>query len=602
MNPAPPNHAAPAVEYPALLRVVVQPSLAEAREASRKMRDFLAQQGLSEDELQTWELAGAEALNNAVNYVPAGRAHLPVLLEVIAGTGGVEVRVTDHTAGFDMPGKAELPPDDSEHGRGLFLIQTLTDSAEYLRGGESNVLILRRASPSLARRPPHTVAALEATLAPLTEDLAASYESLSAIFQFTSELCHTDEPLHLVGKWMQELARITSADWHSFHTLDASREWLSRVVSSNDEAPAIIPLDKALPGLAVHAIVGRQDISFNAATKLAPEDPLASLARSSSGIVHPVFIGGEVLGIVAFGRHVEADPFTSGQINVIHTFADFLGSQVRMTQVQREAVASRVFHRELEIAANIQQSLLPRKIVQPPGVFITGEAQNAKHVGGDFYDVIHVSNNCVMMVIADVMGKGVAAALFASILRSQIRARMDLAERPGDMLTWLNRTLFADLERVEMFITTQIVFLDVSRRTGRVSSAGHCPLLLASAGGEVMEFQADGPPLGIVERQHYLEQTFILRAGARALMFTDGVIDARNLKGASFGLPALREWFASRASAAMSGPETKRDLLRTLDGFRRGCPASDDLTFLLTCDMNLALTRSSNATQNPPRR
>jgi len=125
--------------------------LAEVREACRRSRVELAAAGLGEDELGYWELILAEAGNNSVYYALGWQKHLPVRFEFFVDEHWVEARVQDHGPGFELPDQVELPPPDSEDGRGLFLIKTLTDEAAYYRGKGENWLVLRR-QPSPPRR------------------------------------------------------------------------------------------------------------------------------------------------------------------------------------------------------------------------------------------------------------------------------------------------------------------------------------------------------------------------------------------------------------------------------------------------------------------
>jgi anti-sigma regulatory factor (Ser/Thr protein kinase) len=126
-------------------RVTFACDFAQARQATEQLREFLAAHGVSGDALFHCELCLAEACNNAVQHVgDAGRA-LPVLAEVTCVANTIELRVTDHTAGFHWPDqRLSPPPPDAESGRGLFLIQSLMDEANYVCGPGENVLIMRK--------------------------------------------------------------------------------------------------------------------------------------------------------------------------------------------------------------------------------------------------------------------------------------------------------------------------------------------------------------------------------------------------------------------------------------------------------------------------
>lgn len=561
-------------------------TLLAARDAAMGLRQFLASEGLSDTELDAWELAVVEVANNAVNYVRDSCREMSVVMEAAVGRHQVDIRVWDHTDGFEMPDNIELPDFEDEGGRGLYLIKTLTDSAEYLRGQSANCFALsktRIASPAKKACGP-TVEQLEAELNLMTEELAASYESLSAIFSFSSTLAHASEPMDLVDPWMRELARVTGADWYAFFVVAPDGRELVQATASSEDAPVEIPLrnDRAFGSrlsAAARAVQGRQDVWFEAGVPLPGNDPLAVIARGTSGLLHAVFLGSTHVGLVALGRRVAEHPFTAGQVNVIHTFSDFLGAQVRHAQVQRESTNNQLMRRDLEIAADIQQSLLPAVLPRSPGLEIFGSATSAREVGGDFYDVIGFPNGSVLVAIADVMGKGVPAALFAAILRTLVRSRHDIAARPGKLLEWVAATLFQDFDRVEMFATMQLAYFDTARRTVHVAGAGHCPLLIAGPDGAVVEIPPEGVPVGIIPDARYPESKHEVAPGSRLLLFTDGVTESRDIDGDQWGMPRLKSWLA--AAPKLPPNQLGTALLATIAAHRGAAPVPDDITFVL---------------------
>src|ERR1035441_7130378 len=134
---------------------------------------------------------------------------------------------------------------------------------------------------------------------------------------------------------------------------------------------------------------------------------------------------------VAYGsRNTEmpalAHPAAAAQVNLLHTFVDFLAIQMLNARLLDERTATRVTRRELEIAAEIQRSLLPAQLPSCLPFALAAACQSALQVGGDFYDVIPAGESAVLLVIADVMGKGVPAALFAAVLRTTIRSMPQL--------------------------------------------------------------------------------------------------------------------------------------------------------------------------------
>jgi serine phosphatase RsbU (regulator of sigma subunit)/anti-sigma regulatory factor (Ser/Thr protein kinase) len=576
---------------------------AAIRTACLDIRAFLAEARLPEAELDPWELVLAEAGNNAVSHAHEAGLQQPVRFDVSVSTGAVEVRVTDHTPGFDLPEKAELPPPDSEHGRGVYLIQTLTGEARYLRGRGENCLVLRKARAQLAPSPARESAGslqsqlneAHRTLDLMTEELASAFESLSAVFRFSAELTGQSSPEVLARKWLEELLATVQADWFVFRLAEPDGRAL-RLAAHAGRVPAVPsyslePADQASAPVEVRAALARKDVWFDPTTPRIPGATAPELFVSGCGFSHPIVINEHLVGVVTFGRHNPEDAFKAAQVNVIETFADFLGFQIRNAQLQEERTQDRLVTRELEIAADIQQSLLPVRLPDLAGFHLASHYRSARHVGGDFYDALTTPYDAIataggglLLVMADVMGKGIPAALFATIFRTLIHARPELAPMPGRFLSWVNRSFAEDLGRVDMFVTAQLAFIDPVARQLRVAGAGHPPLFLADASGRVRAHESGGPPLGILPSTDYPEETLPLPPGARLMLYTDGLNEARNPAGDLLGLEALQQHFAQTAKERLPVGETKERLIAWVAHFESGTPQADDQAFLLLAE------------------
>jgi serine/threonine-protein kinase RsbW len=126
------------------LELAIACDLAEVRQASEAAGGFLERQGADPADVMDCELALVEACNNAIEHAEENARHKPVSLEIRCGPGEIEMLVTDHTPGFDLPEHPALPDLESESGRGLYLIRSIMDSVEYRRGADHNTLVMRR--------------------------------------------------------------------------------------------------------------------------------------------------------------------------------------------------------------------------------------------------------------------------------------------------------------------------------------------------------------------------------------------------------------------------------------------------------------------------
>jgi serine phosphatase RsbU (regulator of sigma subunit) len=245
-------------------------------------------------------------------------------------------------------------------------------------------------------------------------------------------------------------------------------------------------------------------------------------------------------------------------------------------------VRTRVVSRELEIAKQIQRSLLPKTIPNLPGLELAGYCQSAHQVGGDFYDVLKVREDAVLLVIADVMGKGVPAAMFAAILRSLLRATPEWMDQPATLLSRVNRLMFEELSAVDMFITAQLVFVDAKNRKITAASAGHCPGLLAmDERGAIISIAPDGLPLGIEPDTAFSSHTENLDRPCRLLLYTDGLTEARNPHGEFFGQDRLMKWLRKSALKNINAEALAQDLAEYLTQFQSSAAQTDDQTFLI---------------------
>jgi serine phosphatase RsbU (regulator of sigma subunit)/anti-sigma regulatory factor (Ser/Thr protein kinase) len=578
-------------EHRMSLRVKTPCEFSAARAGVAQISAWLADLGLPEADLGAWELALIEAGNNAVKYAPPAARQQPVSFEISAGARDLEARVTDHTAGFDWPDEVKLPEADAEHGRGLYLMKSLTDDLYYLRHPGQNVLVLRRSRPAGANVLPDTgdlqrrLAEAETALTDMTAELAANYESLVAVFRYSSELGGHTDLKDFSHRLLRDLTQIAEVDGVVLRLLAADGKKLeTALVLPETTAAKLAPLllaDDALKSVELRAARSRVDLWFSPEEPLEKTDPLRAAMPVGNGICHAFFVADQLVGTAALGRLAANKPFTAAQVNLLHTFVDFLAIQVVNARLLNDRTVARVTQRELEIASEIQRSLLPAQLPACPPFALAVACQSALKVGGDFYDVITAEGGAALLVIADVMGKGVPAALFATVLRSTIRSMGHLYAQPGELLGAVNKTLFPDLSRVNMFITATVAYLDPQRGGMISASAGHCPLLLCGPGtAEAAPAQA-GYPLGIEAGTLYRQTVNALPPGAAGLLYTDGLNEARNAAGELLGEARLRRLFAESVAQTNDAEGAKEVLLRRLAEFRGPAPLTDDQTLIL---------------------
>jgi len=580
----------------AALRLKLECDLAAVRSAAKEAREFLARQGVPESELLTCELVLVEACNNAILY--ATEREQKILVHVSCEEDELELQVIDHTKGFDWPGVVELPSPQDEHGRGLFIIQSLMEEVHYLRGSRENRLVMKKRTPREGSR----------TLPNVSRELSFRSEEIEALLRCASQIGSTQAITGFSQSLLKDLQLITGVDWFVLRLLSSDG---SRLIPANTSSQRLKLRPIALPpgtggqdfttatlqkrngvssrfGNSINSVerqaaLWRSDVAFYEQSPLSSDDPLAGCG-AKTGLVHPIVMRNSLLGTLALGRNQGNGPFTPSQIEAIRIFSDFLAIQIINSRLQQEHIESRLLGHELEIARKIQESLLPKAFPSLPGFGLAGFSLSARQVGGDFYDVLPVSEDRVLVVVADVMGKGVPAALFAATLRTLIRTTAEWTARPGELLGRVNRLMFHELSGVDMFITASVALLDARRKKLWLANAGHCQVLVVDKMGQTTELNPDGMPLGIMPEAAFEEEGIPLDDFRCALFYTDGVIESRNAQGVFFGEEQLKAWLVRNARQRRSASQISRDLVTQISSFQGAVPPSDDQTFLIICE------------------
>ncbi len=584
-------------------RITFRCDLGEARAAARALRDFLVTLGLDETELFNCELCLTEACNNAVQHASPTGVHAPVVAAVSAHGAEIELTVTDHTPGFALATRAGPLSPDHDHGRGLFIIQSLMDEVSYFRGSRENTLVMRLARRAHPLPPPlpasaasdatgRQLAECRQTIGAMARELCFRSESLAAIFRCCSELGRTTDLAGFSQRLLGDLLHLAAADWFVLRLNSADGSRLAVFATSTAKlggAPLPLAPRDASPGSAeLAAAQSGRELEF--ATRLASPavEPLCAAGPEATGRVHPLLFDEMLVGTLAVGHSTAGSPFSALQVEMIRTIAEFLAIHVVSARHQDEQLRAQLVAHELEIARRIQRALLPRALPQPPPFSLAASWESARQVGGDFYDALPLGEQSLLLVVADVMGNGVPAAMFATITRSLLRALAGRGHGPANLLRQLNELLYEELSAVGMFVTVQLVLVDLVRRQLVAASAGHCPILVAGgAAAGVQTLCPTGLPLGIMPDSTYCQQTLALADPGTLLLYTDGLTEAQNPAGEMFGQERLAEWL--RDNFPLPGADQLRDRLSAEIGrFRDGAALHDDQAFLILAGGSVA--------------
>ncbi len=233
--------------------------------------------------------------------------------------------------------------------------------------------------------------------------------------------------------------------------------------------------------------------------------------------------------------------------------------------------------RQLEIAREVQQELLPASFPTLAGFELAGACHPAIGVGGDYYDFFPFEDDLLGLVVADVSGKGIPAAMWMAGLQASVRSLVGSTKSPGEINTRLNQMLYRSASSAR-YATLFIGMYDARRRVLTYSNAGHYPPLHFGAAG-VDRLPADGMPVGLIQDVRYGEGRRQFREGDILALFTDGIIEAFDAAGQEFGEARLIDLLSRNRDRGLQ--EIVELVLREIERWTGGGSPSDDATLVL---------------------
>ncbi len=290
-------------------------------------------------------------------------------------------------------------------------------------------------------------------------------------------------------------------------------------------------------------------------TRYAPDvskDPyyVSCQATIRSEVAIPLRVGERLVGVFT-ASHPEINAFPRQQLRLLQALCGHVAVAVYNAQrFKMERAERAVLDREADEARTIQQALLPKSSPYIPGFVISGRSVPARAVGGDWYDFIPFPDGRWGLVLADVSGKGTAAALLMSATRGMFRSLAEACCSPGEVLSKLNQLLVDDFPAGK-FVTMVYAVLDPASRTVVFANAGHLlPLFIDDQGEHFIDVER-GLPLGLACGD-YSETTISLSPGSRLIFYSDGITEAEDASEEPYGLCRLADHAIRPEASAVS--------------------------------------------------
>jgi len=258
-----------------------------------------------------------------------------------------------------------------------------------------------------------------------------------------------------------------------------------------------------------------------------------------SEVAIPLIVEGKLVGVFS-ASHSELDAFPPEQLKLLQALCSHIAIAVRnCRRFRAEQQERQRMSREGDEARIIQQALLPKASPYIPGFAISGLSVPAGDIGGDWYDFIPFSDGCWGLVLADVSGKGTAAALLMSATRAMLRSLTDTCSSPAETLSKLNKLMVEDFPSGR-FVTLIYAILDPKNRMLKFASAGHlAPLLVEGDRARFLQSDA-GTPLGL-SKTSFSESEIHLKEGSQLVLYSDGITEAAGFDDEEYGPERLRE-------------------------------------------------------------
>ncbi len=301
--------------------------------------------------------------------------------------------------------------------------------------------------------------------------------------------------------------------------------------------------------------------------------------RIRSMIVAPLLNSeGEPLGAIQIDTVQQKGGFEDKDLEILVGIANQAGIAIENAQLHEQVVAQKLVEQDLELARQVQLAFLPRTAPKIPGYSFFQYYNPASQIGGDYFDYIELSNNRIVVVLADVVGHGVAAAMFMAKLSAETRFAFATIDDPRAAMKTLNDRITA--LGAERFVTMAAIILDYAKHKANIVIAGHMPPIVLRADKTIEEpgEEAGGPPLGIVEDIPFDSEEIELNPGESMTLYTDGIFEAPNAAGVQYSIERVRQQVRQNSGNIEA---TGNEIVSQVKRHITGCDQEDDMCLVI---------------------
>lgn len=407
-------------------------------------------------------------------------------------------------------------------------------------------------------------------------------ENLEKLVETTAFMNSTIVLEDLLSRIMSASKRVVNADASSLYLVDDAKGELTPLIIEGGAGGELKALPNLKMGYGIAGWVaqrGQPELIEDAYRhpKFDPDYDRKTGYQTKSMICVPIQSSDKILGVSQVINKLDGSSFTRDDLELFEAFCAQAAIAIVNAQMHQALLERQRLEQDLQFAKTIQQSFLPQHPPDTSGYAFATAYTAAQQVGGDFYDFIEFPDNRIGVVLGDVSGKGVSAALYMAKLMSDFQVIALSEHIPTRVISRINN-LLVERSRRGMFVTLLYLLIELKEDLLTVINAGHLPPLLrnGTTGAVTTMDEISGSPLGILPDMTFRAICHRFEPGDAILLYTDGVMEARNAKKQEFGLERLQQILAGSSDPVGVLDDVQHALLEFMGSQNQ----HDDITLL----------------------
>jgi sigma-B regulation protein RsbU (phosphoserine phosphatase) len=423
---------------------------------------------------------------------------------------------------------------------------------------------------------------LVADLEGSSERMQKMLKEMVTLHEITHALESSDNLDSLLEYIMQKSQNVMSAEAASLMLVIEETNELEFKVTLGPKATAIkpfrLPIGKGISGWV--AQTGEAVLIPDAYTdsRFDPSFDKRSGFKTNSMLCVPMIHQSKVVGIMTLLNKLDGKPFNENDQNLFTIFASQAALSIENARLLFAAIEKERLDKELQVAAEIQNLMIPQSLPKSSFLEIAAEYLPCKEVGGDFYDVIKLDESRFIFVVADVSGKGIPGALVVSNMQATLHAFLEYSDDLLPVVSRLNEAIIRQTT-TDRYITFFIGLYDHKKSSLTFINAGHNPPLLVNSEGDMTELKTGGIFIGFMPWEYEMEE-IAFNKGDTLVMYTDGLVEAMDNEENEFEMGALKTTIKENLS--MNSDQLKREIFKRVNDHIGTEPLSDDFTLLIS--------------------